>query len=440
MMNTQPFTPPPRWLPVRLLLGSMAVAAGLLLMDGSWPERLPEVAAPGLGWRCASSLAVLAAALLLALTLGVATGFAARRIHPGAEFLAALVGRALACVPVVALAWGFIGLWSGGAGWPVETLLPAQLPEVDHTWQTTLARGLWEFLVPILILAVPLAGEMVHAVITDAKLTTNLDFSLRARGVPPDSRLWVHHLRQLMPLLRVRLQWLCLIAPVYLIVVEDVVRFMGWGGWMAQSIRSGDGEGLALGIASGGAMMALLCLVFFAIPGRLTGKTGFVLTLSWQPWFLWAFGVMALPGVSGLPWLVLWPAVLITGATAWWRAWNDIAARLPVEASRVLGASERSIWRQNVAPVQFRMLAAWICVVAAQTLFWMVVACALRPALLQQLGDALAGWCRPHVVDSMEDAARTLADPSAILEAGGSTALAALCLLQISRILQPRPL
>ncbi|MBE2287864.1 MAG: hypothetical protein IAE77_30680 [Prosthecobacter sp.] len=439
-MNTRPFISSPRWLPLRLLLGGVIAACVLLLVHGTMPEAWPEVAPPGLWVRCASSLAVLAAALTLALTLGLTLGLLARRMHRLAGPVVAILGLALSCLPVVVVAWGFVGWWTGSAGWPVETLLPAQLPEGAMQWHTALARALWEFLAPVLVLAVPLTGEMIHAVVTDASLTTDLDFSLRARGVPADSRLWRHHLRQLLPVMRVRVQWLCLVAPVYLIVVEDVLRFMGWGGWMAENIRSGGVEGLALGIASGGAMMALLCLAISAIPGGLTGKSGYVAALSWQPWFLWAFGVMTLPVMSGLSWIALWLAVLIAGAAAWLRAWNDIAARLPVEASRVLGASERSVWRQHVAPVQMRMLAAWICAVAAQALFWMVLACALRPALLHGLGDALAGWCRPQVVDSMEDAARTLADPSAILEAGGSTALAALCLLQISRILQPRPL
>jgi hypothetical protein len=85
------------------------------------------------------------------------------------------------------------------------------------------------------------------------------------------------------------------------------------------------------------------------------------------------------------------------------------------------------------------MLMACISAVFAQTLLWIAVACALKPALLQELGAPLSRWLRPLVVGSSEDAARTLTDPTALLEAGGVIALAALCLIQVSRIFQPRP-
>jgi hypothetical protein len=85
------------------------------------------------------------------------------------------------------------------------------------------------------------------------------------------------------------------------------------------------------------------------------------------------------------------------------------------------------------------MLVAWISAVFAQTLLWIAVACALQPALWQELGAPLARWFRPLAVGSSQDAARTLADPTALLEAGGVIALAALCLIQLSRIIQPRP-
>lgn len=439
-MNTRPFVPSPRWLPLHLLLGGVIAAAVLLLIHGTMPEAWPEVAAPGLWVRCASSLVVLAVALTLASTLGLAVGLLAGRMHRWAGPVVAIGGLALSCLPVVAVAWGFVGWWTGSAGWPVETLLPAQLPEEVTHWQTALARALWEFLAPVLVLAVPLTGEMIHAVVTDASLTADLDFSLRARGVPADSRLWRHHLRQLLPVVRVRLQWLCLVAPVYLIIVEDVLRFMGWGGWMAESLRSGEALGIAAGFVSGGGLMALLCAGFSLLRGRLGIKSGCISALSWQPWFLWALGAATLPCLSGFSWLAVGLAVLIAGAASWRRAWGEVRAQLPLDAARMLGAEPKAIWRQHVAPVQLRLVAAWACAFVAQSLVWIVLACAVRPALMRDLWPALASWCRPQTVSTLQDAARTLADPSAILQAGGGTALAALCLLQVSRILQPRPL
>lgn len=438
-MISQPFSPPPRWLPLRLLLGGL-IAGGLMWftlhqeLPSALTTRLGE-----LGVRCGNSLIVLLVALLLALSLGLAAGMLARKNGPLMEKTVALLGRALACLPVAALAWGFVGVWTGMHGRPVETLLPALLPEVDTPWQTALARTLWEFLAPVLLLAVPLTGEVIHCVITDARATVDLDFALRARGVPAGARLWRHHLAQLLPLLSVRMQALCLVAPVWLIVIEDVLHFMGWGGWMAGALRTGDVEGIASGFFSGGMMMALLCALAGILGGTWKTTRGVLRSLSWQPWPLWALGLMTLPSLSAASWVVLWTAVLVVSGAGWHRAWSEIESTLPVDAARVHGAPEVMIWRKHIAPVQLRMLAAWFCSVSAQTLLWIALACALRPALVHELGGPLAAWCRPLAIATMQDAAATLADPSAVLRAGGGIALAALCLIQVSRIVQPRP-
>jgi len=437
-MISQPFAPPPRRLPLRLLLGGL-IAGGLMWATRQQEQPSALTARLGeLGVRCGNSLIVLLVALLLALSLGLAVGMLARKNGPLVENIVALLGRALACLPVAALAWGFVGIWTGMHGRPVETLLPALLPEVETPWQTTLARTLWEFLAPTLLLAVPLTGEVIHCVITDARATAYLDFALRARGVPAGARLWRHHLAQLLPLLSARMQSLCLVAPVWLIVIEDVLRFMGWGGWMAHALRANEVDGIAAGFFSGGMMMALLC-VLARLPGGAWKTTrGFLWTLSWQPSPLWALGLMTLPSLSATSWIVLWAAVLVVSGAGWHRAWNEIESTLPVDAARVLGASEGMIWRKHIAPVQFRMLAAWFCSVFAQTLLWIALACALRPALVHELGGPLAARCHPLAVATMQNAAATLADPSAVLRAGGGIALAALCLVQVSRIVQPR--
>ncbi|MCB1278987.1 hypothetical protein [Prosthecobacter sp.] len=381
---------------------------------------------------------MLVLSLLLALCIGLLVGLSARNIGPRAEASVAFLGRMLACVPVVVAVWGFIGGWVGHLGWPVESLMPAQFPETRESWQILTARMLWEFLAPVLVLALPLTGEMIHGVVMDGTETVNLEFSLCARSVPKGSRLWFHHLRQLAPLLRVRLQSLCLIAPVYLIIIEDALRFVGWGGALAHSLRSGDADGVALGFVSGGAMMALLCSCLHLLHGRVEPVRGIAVTLVWQPWLLWALGVMALlPGAS-LTWAVLWFAVLLSGSAGWYRIWSRIEEQLPAEASRALGASERVIWRQHFAPLQARMLAAWICAVSAQTLLGIAMACALQPRLIGGLSEPLARLLRPLAVSTIHDAAQTLADPAALLQAGGGIALVALCLAQVSRIVQPR--
>jgi len=437
-MISQPFAPPPRWLPLRLLLG------GLIAGVSAWPAQqqkwsiVPPARLDELAVRCGHSLLVLLVALLLALSLGLAAGMLARKNGPLVEKTVALLGRALACLPVAALAWGFVGIWTGMHGRPVETLLPALLPEVDTPWQTVLARTLWKFLAPAMLLAVPLTGEVIHCVITDTRVTADPDFALRARGIPAGARLWRHHLAQLLPLLGARMQALCLAAPVWLIVIEDVLHFMGWGGWMAGALRTGDVEGIASGFFSGGMLMALLCALAGILGGTWKTTRGVLRSLSWQPWPLWALGLMTLPSLSAASWVVLWTAVLIVSGAGWHRAWNEIEATLPIDAARMLGAPEGMIWRKHIAPVQLRMLAAWFCSVSAQTLLWIALACALRPALVHELGGPLAAWCRTLAVATMQDAAATLTGPPAVLRAGGGIALAALCLIQVSRIVRPR--
>ncbi len=440
MTSLQPFSLPPRWLPLRLLLGGIIAAVLLLLCSHHDLHALFSAAAPapGLWARCGSSLVVLAVALLLALCIGVLVGLGVRRLGPRTERFTALLGRALACVPGVVLAWGFIGGWIGRLGWPVESLMPVYFPDRQESWQIMLARMLWEFLAPALILSLPLSGEMIHSVITDGRAVLDLDFSLRARGVPKGSRLWRHHLNQLLPLLRVRLQGLCLIAPVYLIIIEDALHFMGWGDWLAQSVRAGDAGCIALGFVSGGAMLALLCTCLQGLRGRLKTAGGFVATLAWQPWLFWGLGMLALLPASSLLWLILWLAALMSGGAGWHQTWNKIEAELPIDPARVLGASELEIWRIHIAVAQFRMLAAWICSLFAQTLLCFAAACALLPRLLEELNEPLAHVYRPLAIASVQDAAQTLADPTALLQSGGAIALAALCLVQVSRIVQPR--
>ena len=441
MTNAPNLSQPPRWLPLHVLCGGLLAAVGVLALS-----KLPvetwlvfPLTATEMGMRCGFSLGVLILALLLALSLGLAVGLLTHLLGRGAEAFVALIGRALACLPVVALAWGFVSLWIGHYGGPVETLMPTELLVAQNVWQITLARWLWEFLAPALLLAVPLTGEVIHCVISDAKATVDLDFALRARGVPASARLWRHHLSQLLPLLRTRMQALCLVAPVYLIVIEDVLRFMGWGGWMAQSIRAVDVNGIALGFATGGLMMASLCGGLHFLRGRLLPSANLLTAFAWQPWQLWGLGLMTVSPFSSSPWLVLWFAVLLSGCASWHEAWTGVEKQLPLNPARSFGVSETGIWLRHVAGVQCRMLVAWISTVLAQTLLWIAVACALQPALWQELGAPLARWFRPLAVGSSQDAARTLADPTALLEAGGVIALAALCLIQLSRIIQPRP-
>ena len=84
------------------------------------------------------------------------------------------------------------------------------------------------------------------------------------------------------------------------------------------------------------------------------------------------------------------------------------------------------------------MLAAWLCTVFAHTLLGMAAACAVLPRLIDALIAPLAKIYRPLAIASAQSAMQTLADPTALLQSGACIALAALCLIQVSRIVQPR--
>ena len=91
MTSLQPFSLPPRWLPLRLLLGGMIVAVLLLLAKHHSLSVLYSCAAsvPGFWARCGSSLIVLALGLSLALCLALIVGLFARQLGPRMEWLIA---------------------------------------------------------------------------------------------------------------------------------------------------------------------------------------------------------------------------------------------------------------------------------------------------------------------------------------------------------------
>ena len=440
-MNGAPtLSPPPRWLPLRLGVGCMLTVIAVLALSqqdvGAWSRS--TFTSANFWARCGSSLAVLTIALTFSVCLALGVELLSFGFGRRTRGLLAFCGRALACVPVAALAWAFVGLWIGRHGGSVETLMPVELPLAENVWQTEVARMLWEFLAPALLLAIPLTGELIHGVISDAPATAALDLALRARGVPVASIVWRHRLRQLLPVAGTHLRVLCLIAPVYLIVVEDVLRFMGWGGWMAQSLRGSNGHPIILGLIGGGSMVVLLLGAARIVFGRALPAGGKMSGFAWQPWLLWALACMAVMPGSLPPWLLIWFAVLLASSADWHRAWLELEKRLPLEAARVIGGSAWRIWWQHLAWAQARFLVAWISAALARAMIWIVVACAVRPAWVEDLSPLLAQWVRPLAIGTSREAAAALADPLPVLEAGGGLALASLCLIQVSRIIQPR--
>ncbi|MBL9131830.1 MAG: hypothetical protein JNG86_11555, partial [Verrucomicrobiaceae bacterium] len=244
--------PPPRWLPARVLIAGLLVA-GILSASGgtsffsAWSP-LSDSSLLGRGGR---SGLVLIAALATAASAGFTITWLAQFGGAVVSVIVSFVGRALALFPVAALAWALVGWWIGVLSLPVETLMPAQFDSAVKDAQMALGVTLWEYLAPALVLAVPLLGEVVAAA-----------------GVP----------------LRARLLSICLLAPAWLVLVEDVLHFPGLGGWMAQEIRTGEIAHVAACFSGFTLLTAALCLLVRAIPSGQKSGTSHLQSLCWLPW------------------------------------------------------------------------------------------------------------------------------------------------------------
>lgn len=381
---------PPRWLAARLAVCGMLAAAALVLIGGgdvltAWKAARGLPGGTELLDRCLRSGVLLVIAIATAASAGFTITWLARLAGEWATTLVGILGRALALFPAAALAWSFVGWWIGVRGWPVETLMPMQLDVAVQDWRLSFGSMLWEYFAPALVLAVPLLGEITGS-----------------PQVP----------------LRARMQSLCLFAPAWLIIIEDVLHFMGWGGWMAQEIRAGSMENVAAGLAAGGWLSAVLCLLCTGMPTRKKEDASRFVGVCWLPWPLWALAALVLPVKPAASWALLWFALLVAGMAGWYRALRQMP--------------------RGAVP-GLRWFFAWCFEVGAGMLLWGAAACAMKPVLAHELGSYAAQLCRPLAMTSLEASAQSLADPAQLLRAGSLIMLAALFFSQTSRILRPCP-
>lgn len=368
---------PPRWLPVRIVLAGMLAAGCLALLTGggffsAWTG-MTDAAVIARSWR---SLIILAVALATATSTGFTVTwiaeFGGRRASAGVRFL----GRAVAVFPIAALAWALTGWWIGRLGWPVETLMPMQLTADIQDWRMVFGSKLWEYLAPALVLAIPLTGEVIGSA-----------------EVP----------------LRARLQSICLLAPAWLILVEDALHFMGWGGWMAQSIRAGDAQAVAIGLAAAAWFTGILCTLANAIPtGKRLGAGPFV-TFCWLPWPLWVLTASVCIASQKTLWLLLW---------------------LSLAAMTLLGCL--ALLRRLRPAQQACRIAAWSLEVLSLLPVWLAALAALHP---QPLTGGIMRLFRPLLVTTPEQAAQTLAHPEDILRTGAILVGVSLVLHLLSQML-----
>lgn len=259
-------------------------------------ERWPQVGA---------TLLLLAGALALALCGGLALALS---VHGGGRLVRGvflLLGKALACFPVNALAWAFIGAWVGLGGWPLWSLMPLR---PDPQWlglEEKLAFYLWLWTPPLLLLALPLGGQaLVLALDARSRLLAIPGHEARrARGVGPGAELWRHGLAQVWREVRGRLPGLACMGMILLVIVEEALGLEGCCAPVGRALRSRDAGALAA------------ALPFFAVPAALL-----LLVLGRRP----------LPD-----------------------AWAEQKTRL-MEGAVTIGLTPREAWRRHVLGGQVR--------------------------------------------------------------------------------------
>lgn len=368
---------PPRWLPVRVVLGGMLASCVIAASGGSgffsgWSGLFD----PALLARGGRSALVFSIAMLTAASAGYTLSWLAEAGGRVVTMIAALLGRAVALFPVAALAWSLVGWWIGALGKPVETLMPFQLDAEMKDWRLMFGAELWEYLAPALVLAVPLFGEVLGGV-----------------GKP----------------LRARLQSLCLHGVAWLIVIEDVLHFMGWGGWMAQAIRAGEAAHVAAGVAMMAWLSAVFCTLLNALPTTQPSGAGPFATISWLPWPLWVLVLAVSLASQQVLWSMMWLVIAVMS--------------FPLCFARLRG--------QAVAQQSFQV-ASWSFETLSQLIVWLAAIATLHP---QPLSGGVMRTFQPLLITTPAQAAQTLADPARILNAGLLLLGASLVLHLLGRLL-----
>jgi hypothetical protein len=368
---------PPRLLPVRVVLGGM-LASGVIAIGGGagffsgW-SGLFDVALLVRGGR---SALVFSLALLTAASLGCMLSWLTECGGHAVTAAVVFLGRWVAQFPVAALTWSLVGWWIGSLGRPVETLMPFQLDADLKDWRLMLGAELWEYLAPALILAVPLSGELTGGI-----------------GKP----------------LRARLHSLCLHGMVWLIVIEDVLQFMGWGEWMAQAIRAGEAVNVASGLVVSAWISAFFCTLLNAFPTSQGSGAGPLATVSWLPWPLWVMALSVSLLAQEKLWLLMW---VVIGLMSFPRFFSKL---------RELPAAQQSFY-----------WVSWSFETLSQLVVWVAAIATLHS---QSLAGGVMRILKPLVITTPGQAAQNLSNPAQMLNAGFVLLGASIVLHLLGRLL-----
>jgi len=276
--------PPPSHLVPRVLLlclgyallllwtGGGSALNGLAMVAGTLPVS-PEggdaihVLLP----RTIRSFVLILLAMGIGFSFALAAALAASHLGGRAMRIAGWLGRSMAGVPPMGWAMGALVLILRTWHLPVETLFPHETPSELNTSQVTLARVLWRWLAPALVLALPVFGSAFFSLThrLSALLQSPGRVTLKARGMGGG---WIAH-RHFAPLLEVQIARMARPAAAvllcFVIPVEEIFGFDGWGRFLAARLSTSGTHTLDLATAmwSGAWMMAAL-LLLAGLPDR----------------------------------------------------------------------------------------------------------------------------------------------------------------------------
>lgn len=253
-------------LPLSILLPLAAAGAfpWLRLEPAWWRELGPALGQPAALAAALCSLGLIGGALLLASASAELLQLGLGRLHPRWRALLAWPVQAVALLPVAALAWAAVGGWVGRLGWPIESLLPTLTDPV--AWPTAWARGLWTWMPPLFLLAIPLGAEWLAFRLT--------------RPAAAASR---------------QLGGLSLLAAAYLVAVEDILGLPGAGARVAEALRAEDPRALL----HGGLLLVAVALGLYGVSAlynrrlppapaaRARPVYEGALAIGWSPWQAW---------------------------------------------------------------------------------------------------------------------------------------------------------
>lgn len=267
------FRPPPPSLPLRAWFFCVVLAVVLLMRGGASSDEVlrflvglnplgpdGQSAVHVLLKRALMSFGLISFALAISLSFALAVAMLVSRLGGRFSRFIGWFGSVSSAVPPMALALGAIYFLIRMRHLTVETLLPLSASTGDDSGMMQLARALWSWLVPALVLAIPVFGialfSLTHrlsALLSHAKLV-----ELKARGLRHSQIVFRH----LVPQLRVHLARLArpcaAMLLAYDVPVEELLGFNGWGQFVAGKLWEPDANTAALASAlwMGGWMLA----------------------------------------------------------------------------------------------------------------------------------------------------------------------------------------